>query len=68
MQLIHCIQQYEGEGAESQVADAVRVARDLKQSHPHHYHALVNTPVDWWDIGSDETGPFFKVLRLPMIW
>ncbi|KAK3888969.1 hypothetical protein Pcinc_007009, partial [Petrolisthes cinctipes] len=67
VQLIHCIHQYEGEGAESQVTDAVKVARDLSQSHPHHYHALTTTPVDWWDVGSDKTGPFFKVLRLPMI-
>lgn len=68
VQFIHCIVQYQGEGGESLIADAANVARQLQQTCPEHYRVLSNTPVDWFDRGADETGEFYKVLRLPIIW
>nr|XP_045617057.1 gamma-butyrobetaine dioxygenase-like [Procambarus clarkii]XP_045617058.1 gamma-butyrobetaine dioxygenase-like [Procambarus clarkii]XP_045617059.1 gamma-butyrobetaine dioxygenase-like [Procambarus clarkii]XP_045617060.1 gamma-butyrobetaine dioxygenase-like [Procambarus clarkii] len=67
VQFIHCIVQYEGEGGESLVTDAVHVAHELKRLHPEKYRILTDTPVDWFDIGTDELGEFYKVLKRPMI-
>lgn len=67
VQFIHCIVQYQGEGGDSLIADAANVARQLQQTYPEHYRVLTDTPVDWFDMGTDETGEFYKVLRLPMI-
>ena len=68
MQFIHCIVQYEGVGGDSLITDAVHVARQLQQACPEHYRVLTDTPVDWFDIGTDEIGEFHKLLRLPIIW
>ncbi|KAK7077966.1 Gamma-butyrobetaine dioxygenase, partial [Halocaridina rubra] len=67
VQFIHCIVQYAGDGGDTRVSDAVHVARELKRLHPKHYEILINTLVDWFDEGTDETGEFNKVLQLPMI-
>ncbi|XP_045110420.1 gamma-butyrobetaine dioxygenase-like isoform X2 [Portunus trituberculatus] len=67
VQFIHCIKQYEGVGGDSQITDAVHVARQLQKACPEHYRLLTDTLVDWFDIGKDETGEFYKLLRLPVI-
>ncbi|KAG0714700.1 Gamma-butyrobetaine dioxygenase [Chionoecetes opilio] len=67
VQFIHCVVQYEGVGGDTQVTDAVHVAHQLQQAHPEHYRVLTDTPVDWFDIGTDENMEFHKLLRLPMI-
>ncbi|KAK8393294.1 hypothetical protein O3P69_013366 [Scylla paramamosain] len=67
VQFIHCITQYEGVGGDSQITDAIHVARQLQKECPEHYRLLTDTPVDWFDIGTDETGEFYKLLRLPVI-
>lgn len=67
-QFIHCIVQYQGVGGDSLIVDATHVARQLQLISPDYYRILTETPVDWFDIGTDETGEYYKVLRLPMIW
>ncbi|KAG7154699.1 Gamma-butyrobetaine dioxygenase-like 2 [Homarus americanus] len=67
VQFIHCIVQYEGKGGESQITDAVHVAQELKRLHPEKFRILTQTPVDWFDVGTDEYGAFYKVLQIPMI-
>lgn len=67
VQFIHCITQYEGVGGDSQITDAVHVARQLQEECPEHYRRLTDTLVDWFDIGTDEIGEYHKLLRLPVI-
>ncbi|XP_071533091.1 gamma-butyrobetaine dioxygenase-like isoform X3 [Panulirus ornatus] len=67
VQFIHCIVQYEGNGGESLVSDAVHVAQELKKLYPEKYHILTQTPVDWFDIGTDEVGEFYKIMHKPVI-
>ena len=68
MQFIHCIVQYQGRGGDSQITDAIHVARELKRIHPQKYEILKDIPVDWCDVGSDLGGAFYKILRQPVIW
>ncbi|XP_071481263.1 gamma-butyrobetaine dioxygenase-like [Diadema antillarum] len=47
VQMLHCIKQVETIGGESQYADAMKVANDLKLSDPDVYHTLTTLKVDF---------------------
>ncbi|XP_059468794.1 gamma-butyrobetaine dioxygenase-like isoform X2 [Neocloeon triangulifer] len=65
--MLHCLVQAEGEGGENQLVDSLRVAGQLKQSHPEFYKALSTIPVDWTDEGVEEGRPFRSLYRAPVI-
>lgn len=66
--MIHCIIQFEGKGADSQITDAVYVAKQLKEISPEKFEILSKTVVDWCDVGIDEGREFNKILQRPVIW
>ncbi|XP_072024289.1 gamma-butyrobetaine dioxygenase-like [Amphiura filiformis] len=49
IQMLHAIQQPIGTGGESQFADAVKVALDLKKKEPELFQILATTPMDFRD-------------------
>jgi len=67
VQLIHCITQYEGEGAMSQVSDAVTVAEQLRTTQPDMFSLLSSVVVDWVDHAEEGGRPWFKAGRGPVI-
>lgn len=66
--MLHCLIQSEGTGGENHLVDTLRVAQQLKQSHPQHYQALATIAVDWTDEGQEDGKAFRSLHRAPVIW
>ena len=62
------MQQYVGEGGDSQVSDAVAVAEQLRREQPTVFALLSQTPVDWVDHANEGGRQYFKTLKMPLIW
>jgi gamma-butyrobetaine dioxygenase len=67
VQLLHCIQQYEMEGAENEFVDGFYLANMIRDKFPKEYKTLTTVPVDFWDVGVEEEpyGEFHKVTSIP---
>jgi hypothetical protein len=65
--MLHCLVQTEGTGGDSQITDALHVAKKLKKEKPEVYRVLTETPVDWCDIGQEAGYAFFSLYRTPVI-
>ncbi len=66
VQLLHCIKQFEeGRGGETHLVDGFRVASQMKKAYPEEYKILCETPLEFYDIGTDYT-QFFKVHHTPL--
>ncbi|CAH1797488.1 unnamed protein product, partial [Owenia fusiformis] len=65
IQMLHCIEQYEGEGGENDFSDGFYVAQLTKERAPEEYKTLETTPIDFWDVGEDVI-KFHKVIPIYM--
>jgi gamma-butyrobetaine dioxygenase len=65
--MLHCLVQTDGIGGESQLTDALHIAKKLKRETPEIYKVLTETPVDWCDIGLDGGYSFYCLYRSPVI-
>ena len=64
IQLLHCIHQYNGLGGQSLLADGFLIAKQMKEEFPQHYELMVNTPIEFTDVGMDYT-KFCKIHHSP---
>lgn len=62
--MLHCIQP-SSEGGENVLSDGLNAASQLSKEM---YKVLAETVVDWVDIGSHESKPFYSVNREPVLW
>lgn len=53
VQLLHCIEQCQGEGGDNEFSDGFHVAHQLKESNYDAYKLLTTIPIDSYDIGID---------------
>jgi hypothetical protein len=65
--MLHCLVQTEAIGGDSQITDALNVARKLKREKPEIYKVLTETPVDWSDIGQEAGYSFYSLYRSPVL-
>lgn len=65
--MLHCLVQTNATGGDSQITDALHVAKKLKREKPEIYKVLTETPVDWSDIGQDAGYSFYSLYRSPVI-
>lgn len=65
--MLHCLVQTEGIGGESQITDGLHVAKELEREKPEIYKVLMETPVDWSDIGQESGYSFYNLYRSPII-
>jgi gamma-butyrobetaine dioxygenase len=65
--LLHCLVQTEGAGGENMLSNVHYVAEYMKEHHPEQYKLLVDTEVEWADVGSGDGKEFFKLYRAPVI-
>ena len=66
--LLHCLIQTASKGGSNQLTDALAVAEWLNADHNHAYQTLVQTVVDWNDIGEEDGNHFHSIHRAPVIW
>lgn len=65
-QFLHCIKQFEGQGGANKFVDGLKVAQILARDEPKHWETLKNTPVTFWDSGSEElAGQYLKFNSVP---
>jgi gamma-butyrobetaine dioxygenase len=65
--LLHCEVQAEGDGGANLLSDGYYVADYMKQHHPEQYKLLIDTEVEWRNIGIENGIEFFKLHRSPVI-
>ncbi|XP_002736971.1 gamma-butyrobetaine dioxygenase-like [Saccoglossus kowalevskii] len=53
VQMLHCIQQYDGEGGDSEFTDGFKAAIQLKKENPKAFEILTTTWLNFSDIGID---------------
>lgn len=68
---IQCVEQHEGTGGESVIADGLFGAEYLRRNHPQAFEILTTTDSYFWDKGhanySWEMDEFYKIARFPII-
>ena len=63
-QFLHCIDQFNGDGGESQFVDGFHVEKIIRQSHPEEHKILTTTKVDFVDVGTEDiAGEFSKMFQ-----
>ncbi len=68
IQFLHCINQYNMDGGDSEFADGFRVADAIRRRHTEEWELLTGQPVQFWDVGTDiKGGEFHKLNAVPMI-
>lgn len=68
IQMLHFIVQYDGKGGETQLADAAKIAKDLKEEDPDAFETLTTVKVNFKNITMGENGKHnFKLLQAPVI-
>jgi len=67
VQLLHCIQQAEGEGGENHFVDGFNIAEHLRTSDPEAFEILSTVKFLFNDVGKDMYGEFDKVYERPVI-
>lgn len=65
--LLHCLVQSKSEGAQNLLVDGFYVAEKIKKEHPKEFKLLTTVPVDWSDIGEEDSNTFHSIYRAPMI-
>ena len=61
VQFLHYITQTPMEGGLSEFTDGFTAAKQLREENPEAFRMLLETPVDYIDVGSDHYGEFFKL-------
>ena len=61
MQFLHYIQQPQTDTGMSEFADGFNAATQMRQEDPDAFKTLVDTPVDFIDIGTDAFGRFHRI-------
>lgn len=67
VQLLHCIQQTATEGGDNEFSDAFHVAEQLRRDQPEVFKVLTTTPVDFYDVGEEQSAKFYQYHRKPII-
>ena len=65
--MLHCINQAGTEGGDNVFADGFHAANQLRSSAPHHFEALSQLPVDFYDVGKEGDYDYFLRTRKPTI-
>ncbi|XP_023941064.1 gamma-butyrobetaine dioxygenase [Bicyclus anynana] len=65
--MLHCLVQTLGEGGENLLSDGHFAASYMKEHHPAEYKLLIDTEVEWSDVGVEHGNEFFKLYRSPVI-
>ena len=52
--MLHCVRQSNTVGGDNVFSDGFHVAHQLSREQPHHYKALTNIPVDFYDVGKED--------------
>ncbi len=67
VQFLHCIKQYEMEGAENEFADGFHLAEIIRNEYPEDWKTLTTVPIDFQDVGDEPEnyGEFHKVNSAP---
>ena len=61
MQMLHCIRQTPTEGGDNQFADTFNVAEQMKEEYPGYYKILCETPVDFYEVGDEHYGRYYRL-------
>ena len=67
IQLLHCIKQFTGDGGETLLRDGFAAALKLQEMNPKYYDTLVQTMVDFVDVGVEDGDKFDSNWRAPVI-
>ncbi|XP_038076683.1 gamma-butyrobetaine dioxygenase-like [Patiria miniata] len=67
IQMLHCIEKINVEGAENQFADGLRVAEQIREEYSEEYHLLTTREVDYETTGVQFGKSFHLKSRLPTI-
>ena len=62
--MLHCIEQFQGDGGDSTFADGFRVAEWIRTRHPNEWHTLTSCAVEFSNVGKDAF-EFNKLVRAP---
>lgn len=67
VQFLHCIKQYEMDGAENEFADGYYLAQIIEEEYPEEWKILTTVPIDFQDVGEEPEpyGEFHKVNATP---
>lgn len=65
--ILHCYVQSQSQGGSNHITDGFHIAEKLRKGFPKLFEILVETPVDWYDIGKDSGMSFHNIWRAPTI-
>ena len=69
VQLLHCIEQFKGQGGENEFTDGFAVANYIRENHPKEWKILTTYKCGFSDLGYDEASntTFYKIRYSPNI-
>ena len=69
VQLLHCIEQFKGQGGENEFTDGFAVANFIRENHPIEWKILTTYKCGFSDLGYDEASntTFYKIRYSPNI-
>ena len=67
--MLHCIEQFKGQGGDNEFADGFAVAQHIKENYAEEWKILTTYKCGFSDVGYDDASntTFYKIHHVPII-